>query len=295
MLLGRLLWIDDEVDEDDPGVRLLRSEGIGVDCVQAGEMGVAQVLTTSYSGVILDLRLPGIDGLDVLRRLVEVPEAPPVTVLTGFGTVASSVAAMRIGALDVREKPIVGEELVAMARRVLAGRRRRSFAQAPAPAPVLSLRFLAYSIVSPTFSSLQFLRVTRAFRDLQGASNCGATRECDRASPDQLWALSGALETLSQRSETTDLMCVESFAELCHLNPTSLRPLLEREIGLSFLQCRLALRLRPALRLIAFTREQTAQIGYGLRYEHPSQFARDFQSVFRLTPTAYRRLCSSEK
>ncbi len=88
----------------------LASEGHEVVAVATGEEAVAK-LGEGFDLVLTDLKLPGIDGLEVLRASRRQAPPPPVIVLTGYGTVATAVEAMKLGALDFLEKPVDIEEL----------------------------------------------------------------------------------------------------------------------------------------------------------------------------------------
>ena len=73
--------------------------------------------------VVLDVRMPGLDGLEVQRRLRERGVAPPVVMVTGYGDIPMAVRAMREGAADFLEKPVGGERLLASIARAIADER----------------------------------------------------------------------------------------------------------------------------------------------------------------------------
>src|SRR5215468_3204547 len=109
----RVLAIDDE-----PGVlrlltRALRSEGLEIDTATNGEEGLRLALTGSYSVVILDLLMPGTDGMSVLRRLMRLRPAQPVIVLSCLADTTSKVNCLEMGADDYLPKPFVLDELLA--------------------------------------------------------------------------------------------------------------------------------------------------------------------------------------
>ena len=70
--------------------------------------------------LILDLRMPGLSGLDVQTRLGEVQETLPIVFVTGHGNVPTSVRAMKGGAVDFLQKPFDDDELLAAVQRALA-------------------------------------------------------------------------------------------------------------------------------------------------------------------------------
>src|SRR5712664_2538367 len=89
--------------------------------VSAGDAGTAlqQVSAEVPEIVILDLRLPGLDGMEALRKLKEIAPQLPVVILTGYGDVPSAVEAMRLGACDFLTKPVEVERILIVVRRAL--------------------------------------------------------------------------------------------------------------------------------------------------------------------------------
>jgi len=92
-----------------------------------GAAALARVARGAIDAVLLDLRMPGIDGMEVLRRLRARPDAPPVAVLTAVPTAANTIEAMRLGAVDHLAKPVGRADLAALLARMFP-------AAAPPPA-----------------------------------------------------------------------------------------------------------------------------------------------------------------
>jgi DNA-binding NtrC family response regulator len=84
-----------------------------------GAAGLARIARGGIDAVLLDLRMPGMDGMEVLRRLRERGQAPPVAVLTAVPTAANTIEAMRLGAVDHIAKPIGRADLAALMARML--------------------------------------------------------------------------------------------------------------------------------------------------------------------------------
>ena len=89
-----------------------------------GVDGLEIIKTRRVDAVLLDLRMPGLDGIEVLRRVRALPAPPPVTVLTAHATAANTIEAMRLGAFDHLTKPLGRAELIDVVVRMLASRRR---------------------------------------------------------------------------------------------------------------------------------------------------------------------------
>jgi two-component system, NtrC family, nitrogen regulation response regulator NtrX len=99
------------VVDDEPGVRaalvgVLRDEGYSVDAVDSGEACLDRLTRTAYDVILLDIWLPGIDGLATLQRLRDRQVDAAVVMISGHGNIESAVRAIKIGAFDFIEKPL---------------------------------------------------------------------------------------------------------------------------------------------------------------------------------------------
>jgi two-component system nitrogen regulation response regulator NtrX len=104
----RLLVVDDE-----PGIRrslsgILEDEGYAVDAVESGEACLSALPGAGYGLVLLDIWLPGMDGMEVLAQILEIPfaERPVVVMISGHGSIEAAVKATKLGAFDFLEKPL---------------------------------------------------------------------------------------------------------------------------------------------------------------------------------------------
>ncbi len=97
-----------------------------------GETALALVAQRRIDAILLDLRMPGLDGLEVLRRLRVLKNAPPTAVLTAVPTAANTIEAMRLGAVDHLAKPIGRDELAALVARMLPAHGPTASPQPPA-------------------------------------------------------------------------------------------------------------------------------------------------------------------
>jgi two-component system C4-dicarboxylate transport response regulator DctD len=114
--------------EDDPDVRLgceqaLRLEGIATRGVGSAEAALREIAPGHAGIVVSDIRLPGMDGMALLRELKSRDAALPVVMITGHGDVGLAVDAMKHGAYDFLEKPFAPERLVEVVGRALEQRR----------------------------------------------------------------------------------------------------------------------------------------------------------------------------
>ena len=117
------------VVDDDPGIRdsarwLLESVGLRVETYDSAQAFLDAYVATRPGCLILDVRLPGMNGLDLLDELRNRGATMPVIVVTAFGEVHSTVRAMKGGAIDVMEKPTRDQVLLDRVHQALEQDRR---------------------------------------------------------------------------------------------------------------------------------------------------------------------------
>src|SRR5690348_11432728 len=123
---GNVLLVDDEAAMGDYLVEGLAGAGFQTAAVRSGEQALAQIASHEFDALVTDLRMRGMDGLELCRRVRETTAELPVIVLTAFGDYAAAVEAVRAGAYDFLAKPIKLDVLsLALARAVERRRLRR--------------------------------------------------------------------------------------------------------------------------------------------------------------------------
>lgn len=115
----RILIVEDETTLANTLARCLREEGYAADIAYDGEEGVSFAETVLYDLIILDLMLPRLDGMEVIRRLRNERIQAPVLMLTARDTVADKVRGLDAGADDYLTKPFALAELLARVRALL--------------------------------------------------------------------------------------------------------------------------------------------------------------------------------
>ena len=115
--MASLLIVDDDAAMRDALGEAARDLGHDTHLAASGTEAIALLDAQAIDAMVLDLRMPGMDGIEVLRRVRARPHPLPVTVLTAHATAANTIEAMRLGAFDHLTKPIGREEL----SRVLVG------------------------------------------------------------------------------------------------------------------------------------------------------------------------------
>ena len=122
---ARILIVDDE-----PGIReslggVLEDEGYSCHAVATGEACIEELARASYEAVLLDVWLPGMDGMETLGRIQEIPFAdrPQVVIISGHGTIETAVKATKLGAFDFLEKPLTIEKVTVVLNNAVQQRR----------------------------------------------------------------------------------------------------------------------------------------------------------------------------
>jgi two-component system response regulator HydG len=122
---GRVLVVDDQRNMRATTAMLLRQAGHAVEEADGGGAAIRRVQQEPFDVVLTDLRMPEVDGLEVLRAVREHAPDTQVIVMTAYGTIDSAVEAMRRGALDYVSKPFKEDELLLRISRAIEQRRLR--------------------------------------------------------------------------------------------------------------------------------------------------------------------------
>jgi two-component system, OmpR family, response regulator len=151
--VGRVLVVEDDDRIARLVARSLQGDGCAVERAATGPEGLAAALSGDFDLVILDLMLPGMDGTEVLRRLIAAHPGQRVLVLSAVPEVGTRVACFEAGAVDFLAKPFAVAELIARAR---ARMRERP--------PVTERRWLS---IAPVRLDLRMRRATVADRQVE--------------------------------------------------------------------------------------------------------------------------------
>jgi two-component system response regulator PilR (NtrC family) len=111
--------IDDEPVIHDILTQLLTSEGYDVEISASGEEALEKYAAQRFDLVLLDLLMPGMDGIEVLRAIKRIQPQAVVVIITAYASVESAIEAMKIGAFDYVQKPFKHEELLLIVARAL--------------------------------------------------------------------------------------------------------------------------------------------------------------------------------
>lgn len=122
---ARILCVDDEDVILDSFRKVLVPAGFSVDTVRTGQEALGLIQTHAYDFVFTDLRMPAMDGVDVVKSVKHMRPDLDVIVITGFATVETAVECMKFGTMDYVQKPFTESELLEFAKKVTIQRHAR--------------------------------------------------------------------------------------------------------------------------------------------------------------------------
>src|SRR5258707_14245371 len=119
----RVLLIEDDVGAAAALRRVLADEGYDMVCEARGDTGLAHAEAEVFDLVITDLKLPGLNGLDLVQRLHTAKPRLPIILMTAHGTTETAIEATKLGAYDYLLKPFEMEELLDLVARAVESSR----------------------------------------------------------------------------------------------------------------------------------------------------------------------------
>lgn len=120
---AKVIIVDDDEDLRHALTQSLELASYDVDAYENGYDALNSITRNLYGVIITDIRMPAIDGLELLLKVLEIDQALPTIVITGHGDISTAVSAMRSGAYDFIEKPFAADRLVGAVSRGLEKRR----------------------------------------------------------------------------------------------------------------------------------------------------------------------------
>src|SRR6185295_16476977 len=130
MSSATILIVDDEAGVRSSLGGVLRDEGYAVDAVDSGEAALERTASRDYDVILLDIWLPGMDGLATLEQLRARRVAAEIIMISGHASVEAAVRATKLGAFDFIEKPLALEKTVLAVRNALRQRQLEAENQA---------------------------------------------------------------------------------------------------------------------------------------------------------------------
>ncbi len=175
----RILVVDDELIVRNSLKEWLEVEGFSVDMAESGLQALEMLTAQAYPLMLLDIKMPGMDGVEVLKRAKEMRPEIQVVMMTAYATVETAVEAMKIGAHEYLMKPFDPEALVAMVGQIYERHERIGERQLEVGAIILSAGFSSFdpSLLADTtgyreypnvVTSTEFERLVSASGPTQG-------------------------------------------------------------------------------------------------------------------------------
>jgi two-component system nitrogen regulation response regulator NtrX len=119
----KILIVDDEAGIRESLSSILRDERYSVEAVESAELALERLHSGTVEVVLLDVWLPGMDGMEALSRIQSLPQPPSVIIISGHGTIETAVRATKLGAFDFIEKPLSLERIIVLVRNAIEQRR----------------------------------------------------------------------------------------------------------------------------------------------------------------------------
>jgi DNA-binding NtrC family response regulator len=124
-LKAKVLIVDDDAVVRDSLTKWFESEGYQVGAATGGQQALAMLEADSWDVLLVDIKMPGIDGMDLQSRVHSIDANLPVILMTGYATVESAVRALKNGAYDYITKPFDPDDLVHLVQKAVEHRRAR--------------------------------------------------------------------------------------------------------------------------------------------------------------------------
>jgi two-component system, NtrC family, nitrogen regulation response regulator NtrX len=123
--MHNILIVDDEAGIRQSLKGVLEDEGYKVAAVESGESCLDTLRRRSFDVILLDIWLPGMDGLETLEKIREAEDAPEIIMISGHGTIETAVRATKLGAFDFLEKPLSLEKTLILVKNAADAKRLR--------------------------------------------------------------------------------------------------------------------------------------------------------------------------
>ncbi|NWF83918.1 MAG: sigma-54-dependent Fis family transcriptional regulator, partial [Bryobacteraceae bacterium] len=118
----KLLIVDDELVVRDSLAKWFESEGYEVTIADSAPQALELMAANRFDGALVDIKMPGVDGIELQTKLHEIDPAMPVIIMTGYASVETAVRALKNGAYDYITKPFDPDELVHLVSKALSHR-----------------------------------------------------------------------------------------------------------------------------------------------------------------------------
>ena len=291
--MASVLVVDDDDGTRDSYERFLHLAGYETATAATGRAGVELALARTFDVHLIDLRLPDMSGVDVLRALKLNGAGGRTVIVTAFPTLDTSFDAATAGADGYVAGPLYGDDivdLVSLAIAGLASARPTVHSDIEDVARAENVRALARRLCALArlgTEPVQLMAVALALRGALADSSVSGLQAYPLPVPPNVAAI---IRCIGVHVTARDLPRATHIAAELGIDSSAIGDLLDRHTGAGYREWRRLLRLRGAIEELAETSEQVSQIAFAIGYEYPSQFDRDFREALGLTPGQFRRL-----
>lgn len=198
--MHKILVVDDERDMRWLLMRVLRDQGFEAVAAEDGQAALEQISREPPDVVLLDLKMPGLNGIQVLEQVKGMAPQMPVVIVTAYGDLPSAVQAMRLGAYDYLTKPFDHDEILFTVTRALEkGELAAVRLKAAKVATLLeAARGLSHEINNPLAAILgQAQMLERELREAKAANRVKAIIECSERIARVIQRLSSIVEPVA--------------------------------------------------------------------------------------------------
>ncbi len=319
-----VLIVDDSAPTVDTFVRYFTIEGFDAAGVISGNAALAMARERTFDAVVLDLCLQDRHGVAVLDDLRTAGLRAPVVMISGFGTAEEVAAAMKLGAGEFLSKPVDLDDLVRIVRRLVESSRaageslrppdvrprdpladlravlnRMTWAVRPGQTRTRLVALLARAAARADLTAGQFLACAEALRRVVLSRREGpelavaALQAIDRLQESESRArhpkVTDAMGILGAADGSGLALSAWALGRRVGVSGMHLGRSLRKETGLGFREWRRVFRLKRAARELAENTEHVRQIAFRVGYSDHGQFDHEFDQVFGLSPTEFRR------
>src|SRR5256885_4525759 len=123
--MHKILIVDDEAGIRESLSGVLADEGYSASSVETGEASLELLRKAAFDVVLLDVWLPGADGLETLQKIRELDNAPEVIMISGHGNIETAVRATKLGAYDFLEKPLSLDKTLILIKNAIEAKKLR--------------------------------------------------------------------------------------------------------------------------------------------------------------------------
>jgi DNA-binding response OmpR family regulator len=259
--MATILLVDDDCGARESLSALLRLDGHETVTAETGRAGISRASSSAFDVILVDLRLPDVSGLEVVRELKSRGLTTPMVIVTAFPTLESSFDASTVGAAGFVDRPLVGDEVCQVVRQALEGR---------------------FPVRHPD-------RLDSPDADHRPHAATLPGGKPSRVDP----RIRHILQVIE--ADPKAAASVKVLAAFEGLSESRLRHLFMAYVGVPISRFAMDRRLQHGARRLTTTSDPVSKIAFALGWASAGRFRRLFRHKFKMPPAAYRARFSRQK